>query len=148
MITRYKMNILSKDKTYEYQIKVLPVYTWDSILGFNQEEAINKLNDVKYLKEITNLMIKPGFLDEFYVILDYNREFISYYKDYLIAILYSIEFNTFHLDSEFKKPALLFLKEYENNVGDFVTFDYITDEFNYECVISKLKSKANNETYR
>ncbi|AHH04241.1 Hypothetical protein BHY_1290 (plasmid) [Borrelia nietonii YOR] len=141
MITRYKMQILSKDKTYEYQLKVLPVYEWDSILGFSQNEGICKLNEIKYLREITNLMIKPGFLDEFYLILDINREFATYYKDYLIGIIYSVEFNTFHIDMEFKKPSFIFLKEYENNVGDFVVFDYINDkEFNYEYVVNNIKN--------
>lgn len=145
MITRYKMQILSKDKTYEYQLKVLPMYEWDSILGFSQNEGTQKLNEIKYLKEITNLMIKPGFLDEFYLILDNNREFATYYKDYLVAIIYCVEFNIFHLNPEFKKPSFIFLKEYENNVGDFVKFDYINDtEFNYEHVVAKIKDNNQN----
>ncbi|PRR19576.1 hypothetical protein CV644_06635, partial [Borreliella burgdorferi] len=94
MIMRYKMKILTKNKTYEYPLRVLPVYEWDRVLGFNQSDAILKLNEVKYLREITSLMISPKFLDEFYVILDQNREFISYYKDYLVAIIYTAQFNT------------------------------------------------------
>ncbi|WP_215538287.1 DUF1473 family protein, partial [Borreliella bavariensis] len=82
-------------------------------------------------------------LDEFYVILDANREFISYYKDYLVAIIYTAQFNTFHIDNDLKKPALVYLSEYENNVGDFVTFDYINDNFDYEKVTALLTSNSN-----
>ncbi|XPC98196.1 DUF1473 family protein (plasmid) [Borreliella japonica] len=143
MIMRYKMKILTKNKTYEYPLRVLPVYEWDRVLGFNQSDAIYKLNEVKYLREITSLMISPKFLDEFYVILDANREFISYYKDYLVAIIYTAQFNTFHADNDLKKPALVFLSEYENNVGDFVTFNYIDDNFDYEKVAASLTSNSN-----
>ncbi len=142
MIMRYKMRILTKNKTYEYPLRVLPVYEWDRVLGFNQSDAIYKLNEVKYLREITSLMISPKFLDEFYVILDANREFISYYKDYLVAIIYTAQFNTFHIDNDLKTPALVYLSEYENNVGDFVTFDYIDDNFDYEKVTSLLTSNS------
>ncbi len=45
MIMRYKMKILTKNKTYEYPLKVLPVYEWDKVLGFNQGDAVYKLND-------------------------------------------------------------------------------------------------------
>ncbi|XPC97906.1 DUF1473 family protein (plasmid) [Borreliella japonica] len=143
MVMRYKMRILTKNKTYEYPLRVLPVYEWDRVLGFNQSDAIYKLNEVKYLREITSLMISPKFLDEFYVILDANREFISYYKDYLVAIIYTAQFNTFHIDNDLKKPALVYLSEYENNVGDFVTFDYIDDNFDYAKVTSSLASNSN-----
>ncbi|WP_420025242.1 DUF1473 family protein (plasmid) [Borreliella yangtzensis] len=142
MIMRYKMKILTKNKTYEYPLRVLPVYEWDRVLGFNQSDAIYKLNEVKYLREITSLMISPKFLDEFYVILDANREFISYYKDYLVAIIYTAQFNTFNADNDLKNPALVFLSEYENNVGDFVTFDYINDNFDYTKVTSTLTSNS------
>ncbi|WP_422850026.1 DUF1473 family protein [Borreliella afzelii] len=142
MVMRYKMKILTKNKTYEYPLRVLPVYEWDRVLGFNQSDAIYKLNEVKYLREITSLMISPKFLDEFYVILDANREFISYYKDYLVAIIYTAQFNTFHVDNDLKKPALVFLSEYENNVGDFVTFDYINDNFDYAKVTASLTSNS------
>ncbi|WP_422849874.1 DUF1473 family protein, partial [Borreliella afzelii] len=33
--------------------------------------------------------------------------------------------------------------EYENNVGDFVTFNYIDDNFDYEKVTSSLTSNSN-----
>ncbi|ACN52975.1 DUF1473 family protein [Borreliella valaisiana] len=142
MIMRYKMKILTKNKTYEYPLRVLPVYEWDRVLGFNQSDAIYKLNEVKYLREITSLMISPKFLDEFYVILDANRKFISYYKDYLIAIIYTAQFNTFHADNDLKNPALVYLSEYENNIGDFVTFDYINDNFDYAKATSSLTSNS------
>ncbi|WAZ91650.1 DUF1473 family protein [Borrelia miyamotoi] len=141
MITRYTMHILSKDKTHQYPLKVLPMYEWDLVLGFSQQDGTQKLYDIKYLREITNLMIKPGFIDEFYLILDNNREFATYYKDYLIAIIYCVQFNTFHLDADFKNPSFIFLKEYQNNVGDFVVFDYINDtQFNYEYVVNNIKN--------
>ncbi len=105
MIMRYKMKILTKNKTYEYPPRVLPVYEWDKVLGFiNQGDAVSKLNEVKYLREIISLMISPKFLDEFYVILDANREFISCYKDYLVAIIYTTQFNTFYIDNDLKTP--------------------------------------------
>ncbi|ACK74321.1 MULTISPECIES: DUF1473 family protein [Borreliella] len=143
MIMRYKMKILTKNKTYEYPLRVLPVYEWDKVLGFNQNDAISKLNEVKYLREITSLMISSKFLDEFYAILDANREFISYYKDYLVAIIYTAQFNTFHMDNDLKKPALVYLSEYENNVGDFITFEYINDNFDYAKVTALLTPNFN-----
>ncbi|WP_419261244.1 DUF1473 family protein, partial [Borreliella afzelii] len=45
-------------------------------------------------------------------------------------------------DNDLKKPALVFLSEYENNVGDFVTFDYINDNFDYEKVAALLTSNS------
>ncbi|WP_183227386.1 DUF1473 family protein [Borreliella afzelii] len=145
MIMRYKMKILTKNKTYEYPPRVLSVYEWDKVLEFiNQSDAVSKLNKVKYLREITSLMISPKFLDEFYVIfLDANREFISYYKDYLVPIIYTMQFNTFYIDNDLKTPALVYLSEYENNVGDFVTFDYINDNFDYTKVTTLLTSNSN-----
>ncbi|AXK69816.1 hypothetical protein BbuMM1_N150 (plasmid) [Borreliella burgdorferi] len=44
------MKILTKNKTYEYPLKVLPVYEWDRVLGFNQSDAVLKLNEVQILK--------------------------------------------------------------------------------------------------
>ncbi|WP_028328258.1 DUF1473 family protein [Borrelia coriaceae] len=140
MITRYKMQILSKDKTYEYQLKVLPMYEWDSILGFSQNYGLEKLNELEYLKAITDLMIKPNFLDEFYFILNENRKYIAYYKDYLTAILYSIQFDTFKLDPDFKKPSFVYLSHYLNNADGFVQFDYIDDSWNYEQIIQNIKN--------
>ncbi|WP_024654666.1 DUF1473 family protein [Borrelia hispanica] len=132
MIMRYKMNILSKSKTYTYDVKVLPMYQWDSILGFSQDHGINKLDNIDYLKKITDLMIKPDFLTEFYKILDQNREYVGIYKEYLVGIIYSIQFNIFHRDSDFKKPSLIYLSEYEDTSGDFVKFNYINELWNYE----------------
>ncbi|AFI31671.1 DUF1473 family protein [Borrelia crocidurae] len=132
MIMRYKMNILSKNKTYTFDLKVLPVYQWDSILGFSQNHGIDKLNDINYLKKITDLMIKPDFLTEFYKILDKNREYVSIYKEYLVGIIYSIQFNIFHRDSDFQKPSLIYLSEYEDTSGDFTKFTYINELWNYE----------------
>ncbi|WP_267128471.1 DUF1473 family protein [Borrelia maritima] len=45
-------------------------------MGFDVErdELIRKLNDLQTLKEITKLMISKGFLDEFYEILNKERE--------------------------------------------------------------------------
>ncbi|UPA18614.1 DUF1473 family protein [Borrelia puertoricensis] len=139
MITRYKMNILTKSKTHTFEVRVLPVYKWDSILGFSQSEGIHKLNEIKYLNEITNLMIKPGFLDEFYLILNENREYITYYKEYLQAILYSIQFDTFKSDPDFKRPNLVYLSHYLNNTSGFIQFDYIDDSWNYEEIIQNIK---------
>ncbi|MDO7279746.1 DUF1473 family protein, partial [Borreliella burgdorferi] len=51
---------------------------------------------------------------------------------------------TFHLDNDLKKPALVYLSEYENNVGDFVTFDYINENFDYEKVATSLSSSTSN----
>ncbi|AHH03894.1 MULTISPECIES: DUF1473 family protein [Borrelia] len=141
MITRYKMNILTKDKTFTFEVRVLPVYEWDSILGFSQNEGIKKLNNLEYLRAITDLMIKPGFLDEFYFILNENREYITYYKDYLKYILYSIQFDVFKSDPDFKKPTLVYLSHYLNNADGFVQFDYINDSWNYEQIIQNIKSQ-------
>ncbi|AHH11522.1 DUF1473 family protein (plasmid) [Borrelia coriaceae] len=140
MITRYKMNILTKDQTHTFEVKVLPVYKWDSILGFSQNYGLEKLNELEYLKAITDLMIKPNFLDEFYFILNENRKYIAYYKDYLTAILYSIQFDTFKLDPDFKKPSFVYLSHYLNNADGFVQFDYIDDSWNYEQIIQNIKN--------
>ncbi|WP_146125381.1 DUF1473 family protein, partial [Borreliella burgdorferi] len=47
-------------------------------------------------------------------------------------------------DNDLKKPALVYLSEYENNVGDFVTFDYINENFEYEKVATSLSSSTSN----
>ncbi|WP_210368909.1 DUF1473 family protein, partial [Borreliella garinii] len=58
-------------------------------------------------------------------------------------IIYTAQFNTFHMDNDLKTPALVYLSEYENNVGDFVTFDYINDNFDYTKVTASLTSNSN-----
>ncbi len=79
---RYKLKILIRAKTHEYVLKDIPMYEWDNVLGFDVEryERINKLNDLKTLKEITKLMISRGFLDEFYEILNKERRYSELYK--------------------------------------------------------------------
>ncbi|AYE37098.1 hypothetical protein DB313_06235 (plasmid) [Borrelia turcica IST7] len=140
---RYKMKILTKSKIYEYTLKVIPVYEWDSILGIDQMKGLERLNELSYLKEITNLMIHPNFINEFYLILTENRRFAKEYKEYLIAMLYEVEFDMYHLDPDFKEPAFLFLEQYENNVGDFVKYPYINENWNYEYVAGKTNKTDN-----
>ncbi|MBB6213817.1 DUF1473 family protein (plasmid) [Borreliella californiensis] len=48
------------------------------------------------------------------------------------------------IDNDLKKPALVYLSEYENNVGDFVTFDHINENFDYEKVATSLSSITSN----
>ncbi|WP_445436355.1 DUF1473 family protein [Candidatus Borreliella tachyglossi] len=135
---RYKMKILTEIYTYEYIVKVIPLYEWDKILTANQIDGNNRLYDLDYLKKITNLMINPRFIDDFCSILNNNRRYTREYKRYLIAILYSIQFDRFDKDSDFKKPHLVYLEEFENNVGDFEKFDYITEDWNYDTITAKL----------
>ncbi|AWG43354.1 hypothetical protein CR532_05255 (plasmid) [Candidatus Borreliella tachyglossi] len=135
---KYKMKILTKTKVYEYKVKAIPVYEWDRVLSVNQTKALDRLYELDYLKQITNLMINSGFLDEFYFILNNNRQYVGCYKEYLIAILYSIQFDIFNKDADFKKPHLVYLEEFENNVGDFEKFDYINEAWNYEAVIDSI----------
>ncbi|WP_210360593.1 DUF1473 family protein, partial [Borreliella garinii] len=48
------------------------------------------------------------------------------------------------IDNDLKTPALVYLSEYENNVGDFVSFDYINENFDYEKVVTSLLSVTSN----
>ncbi|WLT67917.1 DUF1473 family protein [Borrelia sp. RT1S] len=50
---RYKLKILSKDKIYEYTLRDIPMYEWDSILGFDvsQETLRRELNNLSVLKK-------------------------------------------------------------------------------------------------
>ncbi len=94
---RYKLKILTRAKTHEYVLKDIPMYEWDNVLGFDVErdELINKLNDLKTLKEITKLMISRGFLDEFYEILNKERRYSELYKYALPTILFSVQYSLF-----------------------------------------------------
>ncbi|WP_024653625.1 DUF1473 family protein, partial [Borrelia persica] len=100
--------------THTFNVKVLPMYQWDSILGFSQNYGIDKLHELEYLRKITDLMIEVNFLDNFYSILNENRNYIVYYKDYLIGILYTIQFDKFEADPDFKKPSFVYLSHYLN----------------------------------
>ncbi|MCC0732964.1 DUF1473 family protein, partial [Clostridioides sp. ZZV14-6048] len=57
--------------------------------------------------------------------------------------IYTMQFNTFYIDNDLKTTALVYLSEYENNVGNFVTFDYINDNFDYTKVTTLLTSNYN-----
>ncbi|WP_267903582.1 DUF1473 family protein [Borreliella bavariensis] len=107
---RYKLKILTRAKTHEYVLKDIPMYEWDNVLGFDVErdELINKLNDLKTLKEITKLMISRGFLDGFYEILNKERRYSELYKYALPIILFSVQYSLFQTTEGFKKPGLWF----------------------------------------
>ncbi|AOW96272.1 DUF1473 family protein [Borrelia miyamotoi] len=88
------MQILNKDTNLPVSIKStlnLPIRLYIKI--FAKCKDIKKLNAIKYLIEITNLVIKHDCLDEFYLILDiigvkYEFIHITLPKDLLRKHLY------------------------------------------------------------
>ncbi|SCW38762.1 DUF1473 family protein [Borreliella japonica] len=144
---RYKLKILTRAKTHTYVLKDIPMYEWDSVLGFDVErdELISKLNDLQTLKEITKLMISRGFLDEFYEILNKERRYSELYKYALPTILFSIQYSLFETIEGFKQPGLVYIESFQDKNGDYVKYDYIDQRWSYDFLISSSKSLSLNQ---
>ncbi len=144
---RYKLKILTRAKTHEYVLKYIPMYEWDNVLGFDVEwdELINKLNDLKTLKEITKLMISRGFLDEFYEILNKKRRYSELYKYALPTILFSVQYSLFQTIEGFKKPGLVYIESFQDRNGDYIKYDYIDERWSYDFLITSSKSLGLNQ---
>ncbi|AFI31865.1 DUF1473 family protein [Borrelia crocidurae] len=139
---KYKLKILTNNKTYEYKLETMSVYNWDSIVGFNQYDVNDKLNNVEILRNITTQMISKNFIDEFYMILNQNRRYSSEYKEYLGPILYALQFDFFELDPDFKKPNLIYIEGFIDNQGDYIKYPYIDDDkWNFESITAEIDKK-------
>lgn len=138
---RYKLKILTRAKTHTYVLKDIPMYEWDSVLGFDVErdELISKLNDLRTLKEITKLMISRGFLDEFYEILNKERRYSELYKYALPTILFSVQYSLFETIEGFKKPGLVYVESFQDRNGDYIKYDYIDERWSYDFLITNSK---------
>ncbi|WKD01252.1 DUF1473 family protein (plasmid) [Borreliella americana] len=145
---RYKLKILTRTKTHTYVLKDIPMYEWDSVLGFDvdRDELIGKLNDLRTLKEITKLMISRGFLDEFYEILNKERKYSELYKYALPTILFSVQYSLFETIEGFKKPGLVYIESFQDKNGDYIKYDYIDERWSYDFLITNNKpSDLNSE---
>ncbi|WP_024653716.1 DUF1473 family protein [Borrelia persica] len=131
---RYKLKILTKLKTYEYVVRDIPMYSWDSILGFdsNQETLRRELNNLHTLKKITSLMISPSFFDEFYDIINSDKEHSFLYKYSLPTILFAIEYSLVEKIAGLQKPNLVYLESFQDSCGTFVKYSYIDERWNYD----------------
>ncbi len=112
---RYKLKILTRAKTHTYVLKDIPMYDWDSVLGFDVErdELISKLNDLRTLKEITKLMISRGFLDEFYEILNKERRYSELYKYALPQFFFQFSIHFLKQLKVLKSPGQFTLKVFK-----------------------------------
>ncbi|WP_215535666.1 DUF1473 family protein [Borreliella bavariensis] len=144
---RYKLKILIRAKTHEYVLKDIPMYEWDNVLGFDVEryERINKLNDLKILKEITKLMISRGFLDEFYEILNKERRYSELYKYALPTILFSVQYSLFQTIEGFKKLGLVYIESFQDRNGDYIKYAYLDERWSYDFLITSSKSLGLNQ---
>ncbi|AJA90732.1 hypothetical protein OY14_04595 (plasmid) [Borreliella chilensis] len=144
---RYKLKILTRDKTHTYILKDIPMYEWDNVLGFDVErdELISKLNDLQTLKEITKLMISRGFLDEFYEILNKERRYSELYKYAFPTILFSVQYSLFETVEGFKQPGLVYIESFQDQNGDYIKYDYIDGRWRYDFLISSRKSLDLNQ---
>ncbi len=144
---RYKLKILARAKTHTYVLKDIPMYDWDSVLGFDVErdELISKLNDLRTLKEITKLMISRGFLDEFYEILNKERRYSELYKYALPTILFSVQYSLFETIEGFKKPGLVYIESFQDKNGDYIKYDYINERWSYDLITNSKPSDLNSE---
>ncbi|MCD2332412.1 DUF1473 family protein [Borreliella americana] len=138
---RYKLKVLTRTKTYTYVLKDIPMYEWDSVLGFDvdRDELISKLNDLRTLKEITKLMISRSFLDEFYEILNKERKYSELYKYALPTILFSVQYSLFETIEGFKKPGLVYIESFQDKNGDYIKYDYIDERWSYDFLITNNK---------
>ncbi|AOW96377.1 DUF1473 family protein [Borrelia miyamotoi] len=135
---RYKLKILTNSKTYEYVLRDIPMYDWDSILGFDasQETLRQQLNSILILKKITSLMISSTFFDEFYDIINMHRENSFLYKYLLPTILFAVQYSLVEKVSVLKEPGLVYIESFQDDSGTFVKYLHIDDRWNYEALVS------------
>ncbi|WP_024655256.1 DUF1473 family protein [Borrelia hispanica] len=134
---RYKLKILTKHKTYEYVVRDIPMYDWDSILGFDssQETLRRELNNLSTLKKVSSLMISASFFDEFYDIINDNKEHSFLYKYPLPTILFAIEYSLVEKISGLQKPSLVYIESFQDSDGTFVKYSYIDERWNYDDLV-------------
>ncbi|AYE36829.1 hypothetical protein DB313_04845 (plasmid) [Borrelia turcica IST7] len=135
---RYKLKILDKHKTYEYVLRDIPMYEWDSILGFdvNQETLRRELNNLSVLKKISTLMISPAFFDEFYEIINANRRHSFLYKYALPTILFAVQYSLLEKVEGLREPSLVYVESHQDANGNFIKYSHIDDKWNYESLVS------------
>ncbi|WP_346313255.1 DUF1473 family protein [Borrelia miyamotoi] len=135
---RYKLKILTNSKTYEYVLRDIPMYDWDSILGFDasQETLRQQLNSILILKKITSLMISSTFFDEFYDIINMHRKNSFLYKYLLPTILFAVQYSLVEKVSVLKEPGLVYIESFQDDSGTFVKYLHIDDRWNYEALVS------------
>ncbi|WKC58703.1 DUF1473 family protein [Borrelia sp. P9F1] len=135
---RYRLKILSKDKIYEYTLRDIPMYEWDSILGFDvsQETLRRELNNISVLKRISSLMISPVFFDEFYEIINNNRRHSFLYKHALPTILFAVQYSLVEKIEGLKEPSLVYVESQQDSGGDFIKYSHIDNRWNYESLVS------------
>ncbi|AHH11112.1 DUF1473 family protein (plasmid) [Borrelia coriaceae] len=136
---RYKLKILTALKTYEYMLRDIPMYDWDSILGFDssQETLRRELNSLPVLKRISSLMISQSFFDEFYEILSANREHSFLYKYQLPTILFAVQYSLVEKLAGLKEPSLVYIESFQDSSGTFVKYPHIDDRWNYDDLVSR-----------
>ncbi|UPA12648.1 DUF1473 family protein [Borrelia venezuelensis] len=135
---RYKLKILTNYKIYEYVLRDIPMYDWDSILGFDasQETLRRELNSLPILKRISTLMISQSFFDEFYEIISTNREHAFLYKYQLPTIFFAVQYALVEKIEGFKEPSLVYVESFQDSGGTFVKYPHIDDRWNYNDLVS------------
>ncbi|WP_434757079.1 DUF1473 family protein (plasmid) [Borrelia puertoricensis] len=135
---RYKLKILTNLKTYEYVLRDIPMYDWDSILGFDasQETLRRELNSLPILKRIGTLMISQSFFDEFYEIISINREHSFLYKYQLPTIFFAVQYSLVEKIEGFRDPSLVYVESFQDLGGTFVKYPHIDDRWNYNDLVS------------
>lgn len=138
---RYKLKILTKKKTYEYVLRDIPMYDWDSILGFDasQETLREQLNSIPILKKLSSLMISPVFFDEFYDIISMHRANSFLYKYSLPTIFFAVQYSLVDKVSGLKEPSLVYIDSFQDDSGTFVKYHHIDDRWNYDGIVSFYK---------
>ncbi|AHH08979.1 DUF1473 family protein (plasmid) [Borrelia anserina] len=137
---RYKLKILAKLKTYEYILRDIPMYEWDSILGFDasQETLRRELNNISVIKKISSLMISSTFFDEFYEIISTNREHSFLYKYLLPTIFFAVQYSLVEKIAGLKEPSLVYIESFQDAGGTFIKYPHIDDRWNYNDLVSRL----------
>ncbi|AWG43283.1 hypothetical protein CR532_04615 (plasmid) [Candidatus Borreliella tachyglossi] len=135
---RYKLKILTKYKAYEYTLRDIPMYDWDSILGFDvsQETLRRELNSLSVLKRISALMVSPNFFDEFYEILSSDRKHSFLYKYSLPTILFAVQYSLLDKIEGLREPSLVYIESFQDASGNFIKYSHINENWNYENLIS------------
>nr|WKT13946.1 DUF1473 family protein [Borrelia sp. BU AG58] len=138
---RYRLKILTKHKDHEYILKDIPMYEWDSILGFdvNQETLRYQLNNLSVLKRISSAMISPAFFDEFYDIINNDRRHSFLYKYTLPTILFAVQYSLVEKIEGLKEPSLVYIESHQDSSGNFIKYikyAHIDDSWAYDRLVS------------
>lgn len=119
----FTLTIILEEGNKEIVFDQMSSLAFDKLFGFQDLIDWN----VNQVKKLTEFMIKPNFLEEFYEILDSHRLYSAFYKSDLLGALLNAHFEDFSVYERAEEPFLVLVThEFHNGVAQRLPF--IKDE--------------------